>query len=476
MKKLFVVLCLLAVNLCQANAALDFSVFSVKGFEGKGQLEFNTPEDLILTQDGQIIIADHRNNRLQILSSEGEFLRAIPQLIASEPPKVDGKKVPSSKPLMPPKPASGTAGIEAQKQYLQELQRTFRKPVGLALNNKGQLYVTLMESDTIVVMDLASGKVTGTIGKSGRGQGELFIPMDIDVSSDSRIAVAEARNKRVQILTEEGKCLKELIYQEETKKGGFNAVPPRGVHWTRDGNLVVSYPTFNQIVCWEPKEGKIIWRYGSGKGSDKGMLNSPSFIADGIDGNLMVTDSLNHRVVEITRDGKFFEHHSRRGSAPGRLLTPRGLALNRDETLILADQGNNRIHFFQPGQATLTLREAKQLALKDDWTNAVTRIERVLYLQPNNEQARDLMVNALYFFGNKAFNERDYTKAEEFYRRVLRYRPEDGNIPQKLDAIFWAANQGLIASIVFGIIAVIVGLILVWILKVLITRFIFTQS
>ena len=67
-------------------------------------------------------------------------------------------------------------------------------------------------------------------------------------------------------------------------------------------------------------------------------------------------------------------------------------------------------------------------------------------------------------------------KAEEYYRRILRYRPEDPSIPQKLDAIFWAVNQSLIASIVFGIIATIAGLILIWVLKILISRYIFTQS
>jgi tetratricopeptide (TPR) repeat protein len=104
------------------------------------------------------------------------------------------------------------------------------------------------------------------------------------------------------------------------------------------------------------------------------------------------------------------------------------------------------------------------------------KIERILYLQPNNPQALDLMINGLYFFGNQAFNEGNYDKAEEFYRRILRYRPDDPAIPQKLDAIFWAANQGLIATTIFGIIATIVGLILVWILKVLLSRFIFSKS
>lgn len=474
MKRLLVACFIALCFASQAGAALDLSVFSVKGFEGKGPLEFNTPEDLLLLDNDMIVVADQRNNRLQLLNKDGEFIRAIPQLIASEPAKTE--KGTKSTVKSPPKIASDAASIEAQNQYFADLQRTFRRPTGMAIDHNGRLYVTLMESDIIVIVNISSGKITGTLGKSGRGQGEFYAPMDIDISQDGRIAVAEARNKRVQILSAEGKCLKELIYQEESKKGRFNAVAPRGVHWNSANNLVVSYPGFNQIVCWEPKGGTILWRYGTSKGSDKGMLNSPSFITDATDGHLLISDSGNNRIVEITGDGRFFEHHGRRGSAPGRLLSPRGLALNRDETLAIADQGNNRIHLFQPGQTTLMLREAKQLAIKDDWRAAITKIERILYLQPDNEQARDLMVNALYFFGNQAFSEGNYDKSEEYYRRILKYRPDDPNIPQKLDAIFWAANQGLIASIVFGIIAVIVGLILVWILKVLITRFIFTQS
>ena len=56
MKKLFAVLLFVAVTLSQANAALDLSVFTIRGFEGKGPLEFNAPEELLLLQDGRILL------------------------------------------------------------------------------------------------------------------------------------------------------------------------------------------------------------------------------------------------------------------------------------------------------------------------------------------------------------------------------------------------------------------------------------
>lgn len=442
--------------LASAGFALDLSDFVVRGFEGKGPLEFNTPEDLILTEDGRIVIADQKNNRIQVLTKEGNFIRFIPQL-----------------PALPEN--TDPAVMQAAKENFAQLQKLLKKPVGLAFGPDRNLYISCQDADAIAIVEFESGKLLGTLGKSGKGQGQLRSPMDIDISSDGRIAVAEWRNQRVQILDGEGKCRREIIYNEESKRG-YKPVSPRGVFWTVEGKLLVSYPLFNQVVCWNIETGEIEWRYGI-KGRDRGMLNNPSFFALSPEGRFLISDTLNHRIVEITRDGKYhFNYPIRKGSGPGRLISPRGLMVNKEETLVVSDQGNNRVHLFQPGQATLMLREVKELALKDDWGAAMPKIERILYLKPNESQARELMVNALYYFGDKAFGEGDYLKSEEYFRRVLRYRPDDPNIPQKLDAIFWASNQGLIANVVFGIIAVIIALILIWILKIVISRFVFSRT
>ncbi|GAB4270072.1 MAG: hypothetical protein Kow0029_06580 [Candidatus Rifleibacteriota bacterium] len=453
--KLFLVL--LGILIFSGKAySLDFSVFVVRGFEGKGQLEFNNPEDLVLTPDGRIIVADQKNNRLQVLSHQGDFIKFIPQMQQLPDTASDAEKA-------------------ANQNNFSQLTRLMKKPCGLAISADNKLYVACQDSHSILIIDYETGNLLGVIGKRGSKQGELNSPMDIDVNADGLIAVAEWRNSRIQILDDEGKCLNEIIYNEETNKG-YKALSPRGVLWTYDGKLLVTYPLFNQVVCWNIKSGEVDWRYGV-KGRDRGMLYNPSYITHGPEGHFLISDTLNHRIVEITGDGKYYQNYPiRKGSAPGRLLSPRGLALNREETLIISDQGNNRIHFFQPGQATIMLREVKELALKDAWKEALPKIERILYLQPNNNQARELMVNALYYFGEQAFKNGEYLKAEENFRRILRYRPDDPNIPQKLDAIFWASNQGLIANVVFGIIAIIIALIFIWIFKTLISRFLLSKT
>lgn len=435
--------------------SLDLAVYAVKGFEGRGSLEFSSPEDIVITTDGRIIVADNKNNRLQILNKEGDFLAFVPQVQADI--------------------VIGSAKADEARNSFDELQAVLKGPTGLALDREGRLFVSCQQTHKIAIIDFEKQQLLGTLGSQGSKQGDLNSPMDIDINSEGMLAVAEWRNKRVQILSQQGECLKELVYNEEVRKGRYTAVAPRGVHWAPDGNLLVTYPLYNQVVCWSPEAGEIVWRYGI-KGRERGMLYNPSYITDGLEGHFLITDSLNHRVVQITSDGKYFENYSiRKGSAPGRLISPRGIALTSEQSLVIADQGNNRIHFFHPGQVTMMLREVMSFALSDDWTAAMPQIERILYMQPNNKEARDLMVNALYYFGDQALESGDYSRADEFYRRVLRYRPDDPNIPQRLDTIFWGANQGLIANVVFGIIAFIALLVILWIMKFLIFRFIFSS-
>lgn len=453
----------------QGSQGLDFSNFQVKGFEGKGPGEFMAPEGLILGPKREIVVADHRNNRIQVFQEDGTFLRFIPP--PELPPSWLGlKKFPET--------ASATADdlvrLEAAGKKLDLLRAYMKRPVGLAFDAKGRLYVSCNDSHKILILRLSDGLLLGTIGQRGAALGQFMVPMDIDISPTGLLAVADWGNKRVQILNAEGACIRELLYQEETKKG-LRPIAGRGVHWLPTGELVVTYPTFHQIACWNV-EGELLWRFGA-EGSGRGELKEPSFITAGPNGNLLVSDTGNHRFVEITGKGSLVKNFRvMRGTSPGRLIHPRGMALLKDDVLVICDQGNNRLHFFQPGRAAVLLREAQELARADKWEEALPNIERVLYLLPNDQDAQNLMVNALHYFGDRAYDKQDYTRAEEYFRRVLMFQPEDSRVPQKLDKIFWAENQGLIAKVVFGIMALIFGLLVLWTLKVLFSRMVFGHA
>lgn len=445
--------------------ALEFGDYVVKGFEGRSEGEFQSPEDLILSPDGEIIVADSKNNRIQVLNKDGVFIRFIP------PVQSGSALTDASTPA-----ASSSEPISSfNPQNAEKLRSHVKKPVGLAMDNQNRLYISCNDTHRIVVVNFPDGTLLETIGKLGSGQGEFRTPMDIDIrDSDELLAVADWGNKRVQLLNRNGTMLKELHYKEEGKKG-LKSLQPRGVHWLPNGSLIVSYPTYNQLVCWSA-EGEIQWRYGI-KGQGKGELSGPTFITSGPEDNVLVMDTANHRMVEITPDGFFVENYPvLRGTLPGRLLWPRGMTLQNQDTLVIADQGNNRIQFFKPGRALVMLKEARNLALEDRWEEAMPKIEQVLYLRQGDLDARNLMVNALHYYGDQAMQKGDFSRAEEFFRRVLAFQPNDPNVPTKLDAIFWAVNQELIIKVVFVIIVSVFGLLTLMIIKILITRFFFSHA
>ena len=79
-------------------------------------------------------------------------------------------------------------------------------------------------------------------------------------------------------------------------------------------------------------------------------------------------------------------------------------------------------------------------------------------------------IESKYELGHLYLKTKDYDKAEDYYRMVLRYRPDDGNIPQKLDAIFWENNRPILISAVAIILGLIGLVIILWLLKLVFRR------
>ncbi|NLM16390.1 MAG: hypothetical protein GX221_01590 [Candidatus Riflebacteria bacterium] len=470
-RKLTAILLTFLFSALSLHAALDFSVFDPRGFEGSAPMEFNAPEDIIEAPNGNILVADSGNNRIQEITKTGAFVRVIPPLAtaSSTLAVLTDNKAPTVSFMQ-----DGEMMTIAQTQLMQKTESAFRNPMSMAFDSNGVLYVTLHKDDMLVGLDFKSGKIAKIVARSGKDQGELYGPIGVDINRNDVFAVAEFKNKRVQILDKYGNCLKILIYREEKQVNGkttSSSLAPRGVKWNSEGHLIVTYPLYHQIVCWDVRNGTVLWRYGTGKeGSDRGMVYNPSFIAQSRDGNYLVSDTLNHRILEISNEGMFLNHYSQQGTSPGRLRSPRGLLLTDDDNLYIADQGNARFHIFMPGKVTIALKEAKMHAMREEWDQVMTVTDKILYMQPTNPEAINLKVNALYYYGNKAFEEKDYTKARDYYKRVLRYRPNDDNIPKKLDSIFWVSNNKIFITIIAGVIIAIGALLLIWVLKLFLSK------
>jgi hypothetical protein len=84
-------------------------------------------------------------------------------------------------------------------------------PSAIAVNEKGNIYITSRENNKISVFD-SNGKFVKTIGRFGAGPGEFqFLGMGDQISFFKDIMlINDQRNRRVQVLTEEGKYISQV--------------------------------------------------------------------------------------------------------------------------------------------------------------------------------------------------------------------------------------------------------------------------
>lgn len=82
----------------------------------------------------------------------------------------------------------------------------FSKPVGVAVDKDGSLYVTDTWNNRVEIFD-AEGKFIRAWGKAGDGIGYFARPKGIALDSDGHVWVADGMQERVQVFTPEGRVL-----------------------------------------------------------------------------------------------------------------------------------------------------------------------------------------------------------------------------------------------------------------------------
>ena len=119
------------------------------GQYGSGQIEFDYPNGLSMTQDGHIVVADYDNHRLQVLTVEGAFVAAV-----------------------------GSEGS-------QPLQ--FNYPFDVAIHHNGKIFVTERLNNRVQVLnpDLS---YSHCFGSKGDKPGELQYPRGIAIDRDGMAA------------------------------------------------------------------------------------------------------------------------------------------------------------------------------------------------------------------------------------------------------------------------------------------------
>jgi len=232
--------------------------------EGTGG-EFVNPFGIAVNSNGNFLICDTNNHKVQIFDSKGTFISKF---------------------------GSNGNGNGNGNDH-------FHSPIGITINSIGNIVICEHNGHRIQILD-SQGNFISRFGSGGRGESQLYHPYGICVDSNDNILVCEWKGHRVQIFGSNGKFISKFG-SEGNGNGQFNG--PIGIAICSKGNIIVSDCGNHRIQIFDPQRN-FISTFGS-KGNGNGQFNNPWGIYVDSSDNILVCDRYNNRIQIFGSNGEY---------------------------------------------------------------------------------------------------------------------------------------------------------------------------
>ena len=257
-----------------------------------------SPWGVAVNERNEIAVTEIGNNRIQIFSSDGTFLRSF------------GKKG--------------------------DKQGEFNFPTGIAFDKNGHIVVVDGNNHRIQVFT-EQGEFLSQFGEQGSLDHQLQDPYGLSIDSDGNYIVADSNNKLIKIFSPSGEFLRKIGGE------GCFSFPYHCMQY--DNYLIVSDNKDHCIIIFD-RDGNFLYKFGM-HGKRKGEFNEPRCLSVTKAGHLMVCDTLNHRVQVFELSGKFLAKFGALGSGIGKFNGPFSPAVLSDGRIVVTEWGNDRIQLFK---------------------------------------------------------------------------------------------------------------------------------
>jgi hypothetical protein len=234
------------------------------------------------------------------------------------------------------------------------------------------LVITEQVGDRIKISNIRTGALVCKFGEQGQGEGQLFYPIGVAVTSDSSfVIVADYMNRRVQVLrlvvgadgiSAHLEFVRSLGNGMGSAEGQLKS--PYGVALLQSNGgqqeTVLVTEEDNHRVSQFALDGTFVGIFaGTGKtGSSDSEFDRPLGITMlGSSGEVAVADQNNHRVQIFDSEGKYKRQFGTEGKEAGQFICPSGLASDAHGNLLVVDY-TNRLQVFDP--------EGKHLCTRSD--------------------------------------------------------------------------------------------------------------
>ena len=195
-------------------------------------------------------------------------------------------------------------------------------PGGVALDGLGDTYASDFSGNRIVAL---TGSAAPVIGSYGSGNGQLSEPLALAADSGGNVYVADVGNNRIEVFSPAGAYVTQWG-SWGTGNGQFRGLG--GIVLDGNGHLYVADAGNSRIQEFTTSGSPVTQWGGQGTGNGQFSTNSPAGLAFGANGFLYAVDSGNNRIEEFNSSGTFQTAWGSAGSGQGQFENPSGIAVD----------------------------------------------------------------------------------------------------------------------------------------------------
>ncbi|MDJ1485988.1 SMP-30/gluconolactonase/LRE family protein [Cytophagaceae bacterium YF14B1] len=228
----------------------------------------------------------------------------------------------------------------------------------IVIDQDGNMWLAM--DDRIAKFD-ANGTLLLTVGSSGKEDGQFRSIYHLFIDPEGKLWVADSGNNRVQQFDASGKFLQK--FELPAPADGENShifsinVDRNGNRWIVNGKSLQKFDN----------KGVLLFRMGA-EGTLAGQFKAPKGIAIDDEGNVWVADRDNNRIQKFDAKGNFLLTVGSAGSGIGQFKNPRGLETDKAGNIWVADTDNYRVQVFDPYGKFLFKLDSTAYSSKSDIT------------------------------------------------------------------------------------------------------------
>ncbi len=251
--------------------------------------------------------------------------------------------------------ATGKSGLTVSDWNPSDKMQLFiRKDVAAEIWDYGILQTTTVQADPYEQGKL-SLPADLIFGANGTSDGQFNTPHGIAIAPDGTLYVADTNNNRIQHFSADGRFLNAWGSFGDSTTG--NAPPgtfnqPWAVAVSPDGGFVYVADTWNHRIQKFTATGTPLTMWGTSlyDPTTNGSFGiwGPRGIAVNAQGRVFVADTGNKRILVYDADGNFILQIGSEGLSIGQFEEPVGLAFDPRGYLYVADTWNQRVQVFAP--------------------------------------------------------------------------------------------------------------------------------